>query len=190
MARLTFQRYLYTPQGATLLEPRQIRREYSRLRNIAIKRLTRLGQSEFSDTQVYLENVGGFPKLSEIPNNVSLRHEFSRLARFIESPRSSVRGQQDIRRRAISTLRSQGYTQINNANFRLFTDFMGAVRAAGIGSTYDSDSELDFFENTMQESAEGAVPDLDSLLGEWQSHVANRPRRVRNRDRRGSDRYR
>ena len=115
-----FNRYSYTPEGAKLLTERNLREEYSRLRSIAVKRLHRLGTSEWNDTDLYLRSKSKFKKLKDIKNERELRYLFSDLHYFLASPRSSVTGLNKIRKQSLDTLHSHGYKFVTKKNFIKF----------------------------------------------------------------------
>lgn len=95
--------------------PDELRREYTRYRDIAQKRLERMSRSEFASTQTYLRNANGFAKLKDIAPQ-DLAKAFSALSKFVNAKGSSIKGQEQIRERTISTLRSQGL-DVNKGNY-------------------------------------------------------------------------
>lgn len=157
-----FNRYSYTPEGAKQLTERNLREEYSRLRSIAVKRLQRLGNSEWNDTDLYLRSKNKFKKLKDIKNERELRYLFSDLHYFLESPRSSVTGLDKIRRQSLDTLHAHGYEFVTKKNFREFSRFMEWAREHAQAYMYDSDrvanayNELAVKRNLSQQEIESA----------------------------------
>lgn len=88
--------------------PSEIRKEYSRTRAIAVKRLTRLAKGGFGETSVYKYNVFNTKKLSELTEK-QIPLALSQLARFIDNPLSTVTGQKAQRKQKIEKLQSYGY---------------------------------------------------------------------------------
>ena len=48
-----------------------MRKEYTRMRDIAQKRIERMGQSEFAKTKTFKDHAEGFQKLKDIPKEKS-----------------------------------------------------------------------------------------------------------------------
>lgn len=157
-----FNRFSYTPVGAKQLTDRNLREEYSRLRSIAVKRLQRLGNSEWNDTDLYLRSKNKFKKLKDIKNERELRYLFSDLHYFLESPRSSVTGLDKIRKQSLDTLHQHGYDFVTKKNFRDFGRFMEWAREHAQAYMYDSDqvakayNELAVKRNLSQQEIESA----------------------------------
>ena len=133
-----FNRFSYTPEGAKQLTDKNLREEYSRLRSIAVKRLQRLGNSEWNDTELYLRSKNKFKKLKDIKSNRELRFLLSDLHNFLKSPRSSVTGLDKIRKQSIDTLHQHGYDFVTKKNFRDFGRFMEWAREHAQAYMYDS----------------------------------------------------
>ena len=145
-ATLRFEKDVYTPDGAKTISDRELRKEYSRLRSIARKRLERFEGTEWTDTQVYKLNVGVYKPLKEITSNRELRHLFSDVARFVMAETSSVSGLERQRREAVQTLNDRGYDFVTKDNYRQFADFMEYARVSNLNRMYDSKRIADFYE--------------------------------------------
>lgn len=144
-AQLTYDKDIYTPQGAKNLTDQELRAEYSRLRSIATKRLERFQGTEWTDTQVYQLNAGIYKPLSEITSDRELRHLFSNVAKFITSETGGVSGLEKQRKKAVKTLNDRGYGFVNKENFRQFADFMEYSRATNLARMYDSKRIAEFY---------------------------------------------
>ena len=157
-----FNLFSYTPEGAKQLTGRNLREEYSRLRSIAVKRLQRLGNSEWNDTDLYLRSKNKFKKLKDIKNERELRYLFSDLHYFLDSPRSSVTGLDKIRRQSLDTLHEHGYDFVTKKNFREFARFMEWAREHAQAYMYDSErvaiayNELAVKRNLSQQEIESS----------------------------------
>lgn len=103
---------------------KELRREYSRLRSVARKRLERFEGSEFEDSNVYRYNKGKYVPLSQVSNKGELVHLLSDVARFLTAEAGSVTGQRAIRDKAIATWHDKGYTWLNNSNYAAFARFL------------------------------------------------------------------
>lgn len=122
----------------------QVRSEYSRLSRIARQRLSRFRGSD-RELDIYKNNVGEFPLLSELQTNEELLRRLSRVARFLSSERSSISGVRKWERENIETLHEHGYDFVNRSNFREFADFMEAARNDLTERQYDSERVAELF---------------------------------------------
>lgn len=102
----------------------ELRKEYSRLRSIARKRLERMGKSEFADTKTYLKNRNRFKQVKDIKNKTELSKMLADVYDFVSSKRSRITGLKEIRRESVETLHSHGYNFVTKENWKVFTDFM------------------------------------------------------------------
>lgn len=153
-ARLTYQPEWYTP--AALMSGRvteaDARKEYTRLRDIAQKRLKRMGQSMFRDTQAYRLNVDAYPKLKDIRigkrgrPSADLAYKLSALARFVAAEQGSVAGMTRIMEKNLKTLHSHGFTFVTKQNYLNFARFMEEWRVQGLNKEYDSGDAVDLYE--------------------------------------------
>lgn len=128
MARYTkffFPISAYQPQALQEgYSEKELRREYSRLRSVARKRLERFEGSEFEDSNVYLYNKGKYVPLSQVSNKGELVHLLSDVARFLTAEAGSVTGERAIRDKAIATWHDKGYGWINKSNYAAFARFL------------------------------------------------------------------
>lgn len=127
--KFTFPISAYQPQALQeVYSEKELRREYSRLRSVARKRLERFAGSEFEDSNVYRYNKGKYVPLSQVSNKGELVHLLSDVARFLTAEAGSVSGQREIRNKAIATWNEKGYTWINKSNYAAFARFLEFAR--------------------------------------------------------------
>lgn len=148
-ATLLYEKEIYTPEGAKTLTDKELRKEYSRLRSIARKRLERFEGTEWTDTQVYKLNAGVYKPIGEIKSDRELRHLFSDVARFVNAETSSVSGLEKQRQTAVNTLNERGYDFVNKQNYRQFAEFMEYARISNMNRMYDSKRVADQYENAI-----------------------------------------
>lgn len=120
---------------------REFRKIYTEQRDMAQKRLKRLRNSEFSNTE-FVQNYDDFPKLSDIHTSRDLIFQMSELNRFLGSPRSSITGQNEIRKRTVETLQQRGY-DVDNSNYNDFQFLIQRARDMGLFGHLDSDQIID-----------------------------------------------
>ena len=92
---------LYTPYALESWPEKELRKEYTRLRDIAQKRIKRLGKDPISATSdIYKEFAGGFPKLKSIgADRQALEQAMADVSRFVRSESSTVGGAREAFRR-------------------------------------------------------------------------------------------
>ena len=154
----------YTEQGAkTILESgtkddiSTLRSEYTRMRDVAQKRIKRLAKT-FPESQTYQQHQEGFAKLRDIdPRN--LAKAFSELSKFVRASTSSVTGQRRAQEKTIATLNKavgagtdeSGYTQagVTKENYWRVIKILNKVRKLKIARVYGSDKIVTLAETTL-----------------------------------------
>ena len=162
---LTWQYDEYYPYKLEQLDERALRKEYSRLREIANTRLKRLQASEYKETDIAKEYAGGFAILSEVED---LPRELTALARFVASERTSVTGLKRIDKQTVETLQEHGYTFVNAKNVRQFGSFMEEMRQAGLSKLYSSE----FIATWWSEKGASMRDNVDKLKQEFEKYVS------------------
>ena len=123
-----------------------IRAEYTRLRDIAHKRLTRLGKSEFKTSAAYQAHKMDFPKLRDLdPRDIPAA--FADLVKFLTAKTSTVSGQRSRREKTIQAWREQGL-DLNKQNYDKVMALMKEMRSRKI--IYGSDKVVTLVETTLQ----------------------------------------
>lgn len=115
-----YTRYALTSAG--IWSERDIRAEYSRLRDIAQKRLQRLARAE-PESYAYRENAGAYPTARSL-STAQITDLLPDLARFITARAGSVSGIRAIRKQTLETLHERGYDFVNARNLREFGEYM------------------------------------------------------------------
>lgn len=186
-AKLLYREEVYTPDGAKSLTDKQLRKEYTRLRSIARKRLERFEGTEWTDTQIYKQNVGQYKPLKEIQSNRDLRYLFSELANYITTDTSSVSGLEKQREKGVQTLNERGYEFVTKQNYRKFGEFMEYARAANLNKLYDSKRVADFYDAAEKRKISGEK--LQRAFRLWRAMQKNE-KKIQNVDPRNSSYYR
>lgn len=135
----------YTPVNLLYhADKKQVRKEYSRLRAIANKRLARMGKTKYRNTKTYQNNAGYYPPLKEL-NETALAYRLAKLRDFITSKTSTVSGLREIEKKSLSTLQAHGYNFVTPENFIQFGDFMEEYRSQKLDALYDSGDAADTY---------------------------------------------
>ena len=151
IARPTYDIGWYTPSeikakleaGGSL--EKEVRKEYTRLRDISQKRLKRLAAAGYTETDVYKKNVTHYPKLKDIKTKSELAQRLSDLSRFVGSSQSTVKGIKEREKKVLKTLRKNGYKYVNESNLSVFGEFMEYYRDAMYDLEYDSGDAADLY---------------------------------------------
>lgn len=180
----------YTTTGAETLQRKDIsamRKEYTRMRDVAQKRVQRLQkdydwttsgkQSYKLETDEGTVTKMGFPKLSEIRPE-DLPKAFRELASFVKWSGSTRTGQQRMQEKTTATLNKAIGTDdekkkmedipederpVNKANYQRIIQVMNETRRLKISSIYGSDTIKDFVDKTLSLSKDDFDTVLDNL---------------------------
>ena len=144
-------------------ERADIRKEYTRLRDIAQKRIKRGGL----DVKI--------PKLRELANNSELAKNFAFLNRFIASETSTAGGRKRIQEREVATLERHKFYGINTSNVGDFNRFMSWYREkytaelpTGRLMVIDSDTVVAVFREVNDKiSQETKNAQISRIFNEW-----------------------
>lgn len=161
---LTWEYDEYYPYRLEQIDEGALRKEYTRLRKIANKRLARLQASQYKETDLAKEYAGGFALLADVED---LPRELTMLARFVASERSSVTGLKRIDKQTVETLHQHGYTFVNAKNVGQFGAFMEEMRQAGLSKLYSSE----FLANWWSEKGKSERDNVDNLKREFEKYV-------------------
>lgn len=127
------------------------RKEYTALRSLMNKRIKRAKQAG------YLENMGYFPKLKDIPHRQALAVALAQARQAYENPLTTASGRRAQEEKAIGTLHDRGFEGINRKNYKLFQAFMRKMRERyvidtpdGKKSMFSSDRAVEAFEEISE----------------------------------------
>lgn len=187
-AKLKYAPEVYTPIGAKSLTEPELKKEYSRLRSIARKRLERFENTEWVTSQQYIQNKGKYVPIKDIKSDTELRHLFTELARFITAETGSVSGLNKQRDKMIETFNDRGYDFVNKNNIRKFVDFMEFTRNASLGRIYDSKRVAELFDYAEQKNMKSE--DLRKTFNKWRKSEERNDKKIQNIDPRNSSMFR
>ena len=175
-------------------EIREIRAEYTRLRDIMQKRIKRGGL-----------NIE-IPKLRDLKGKADLAKEFAYLNRVIASETTTKRGQARIEERTVETLQRHKFTDISKSNIKEFNRFMEWYREKytaelpeGRVQVFDSDTAVVVFSKELNKkiTQDTKAAQISRLFNAWMekngssvgiSDIKDINREARNKKRR-SERY-
>lgn len=167
---LKYAREYYTPAGLASVPLSVQKKEYSRLRAIVSKRLNRIGETEFANTEFYRQNTGkyGFRPLKEL-NETQLRYELSALVRAAENPEGTLTGMKEKRKKDIVNFHDTGLTFVNEKNYLQFIEFLQEARARGYDKIYDSGDEI----ATLFDVSQKAKINTEEIFKNFENYIEN-----------------
>ena len=161
MAGLKYSAGWYTPTHLRSgdVSAAVIKAEYTRLRDIAQKRLKRMAKTEFRETETFKQNWGYFTKIRDMAGkgmkgdkiSPELSYKMAALARFVAAEGSTVSGMKKQREKSLQTLKQHGYDFVNKSNYANFAKFMQEYRQQKLDSQFDSGEVAELFE-TMEKN--------------------------------------
>ena len=155
----------YTVQGAETMarlgtkdDMSTMRAEYTRMRDVAQKRIKRLGK-QFPESKAYQTHEKGFAKLKDLDPR-DFPKAFAELAKFVKAKGSTVTGQKQIKEKTIKTWQDQGLN-LNSKNYDKTIKILEEMRKQKI--VYGSDKAVELAESML---------DLDDQqTNEWLQHL-------------------
>lgn len=144
-ASLKYSESSYTPYALHDWPIRDLKAEYTRLRDIAQKRLKRLRAdpegSQSRSLEIFPE---GIPRISDMHGNRSrLESAMADLALFIRSPESTVSGVRSANRARARRLGISGDQPASV--YRSLDEWMGIARAQGLLDIYGSEEAVNYY---------------------------------------------
>ena len=104
-----------------------LRLEYSRLRQIAQKRLSRLERAGYGNSEIYLDYEDMFQKTRGL-SNAQISEIMPDLYNFLNRQVSTVSGMKKYISKSIASLHDSGYDFVNKYNFREWTQFLDDIK--------------------------------------------------------------
>ena len=159
---------VYANRIGTGIPENEIRKEYTRLRDILQKRIKTIQKSEFAGQGIAGQFPDGLPKLSEIRPE-DLPYVLQQFATAIRSNSGSLKGLRKRRAETLKSLHESGYTNINQENIASFARFVEEARDRGLAKVYGSDNIATMFDEAI---ALGIDP--DDVMGDfswWKDNI-------------------
>ena len=155
----------YTEQGAETMarlgtkdDMSTMRSEYTRMRDVAQKRIKRLAK-QFPESKAYQSHKEGFAKLKDLDPR-DFPKAFAELAKFVKARGSTVTGQKQIKEKTIKTWQDQGLG-INEKNYEQTIRILEEMRKRKV--VYGSDKVV--------ELADAILELDDQQTSDWLQHI-------------------
>lgn len=147
--KYSFRQYtVYANRIGAGIPQNEIKKEYTRLRDILNKRIQRINKSDFAGQGISGQFPQGLPKLAEIAPE-DLPYLLQQAATALNSRGGSLKGLQMRQIETIESLRERGYTNINDSNIRALANFMEEARDRGLEKIYGSDTIATLYDSTV-----------------------------------------
>lgn len=160
---------------ADVWTPETIKREYQRLRAIAVKRLKRIEESEIGrQSKTYYYNKDKYKPASEL-KPYEQKILLADLAKMMQAKTGTLTGIKRYRKEAIRTFHEHGYEYVNEQNFNDLGEFFRYWKASnlrGYGSlvamdVYEKIKNSEAFERSTQKVNKSA--EIFRAFQSWQS---------------------
>lgn len=124
----------------------RVRKEYSRIRKEALRRLSVLERNDMID---YIDNV---PEVTQArgQSDLDVYLELRELTNFLKNPFSSIKYVKEFERDMVKTMRDKGYYSINRENIREFNQYMKKAKGDLDGFMYDSTHASQIFDEAKR----------------------------------------
>lgn len=151
----------------------ELEKEYKRLRETARKRLSRLKQAGFDNTDVYKRYYKSTLTLKQIERSndpkKDLPHELNKVVRFLNLKTSKVSEMRKVRKKTLDTLhKTAGREFINDDNLDDFKAFMEHWRNMKLDEIYDSDKVVVLVKDALERGYT-----LDDIKDSFETFVKN-----------------
>lgn len=147
--KYSFRQYtVYANRIGAGIPQNEIKKEYTRLRDILNKRIQRINKSDFAGQGITGQFPNGLPKLAEIAPE-DLPYLLQQAATALNSRGGSLKGLQMRQSETIKSLRERGYTNISDSNIRAFANFMEEARDRGLEKIYGSDTVATLYDTIV-----------------------------------------
>lgn len=163
--KLAFGTDEYNPFQLRQKDQKDVRQEYTRLRRIAIKRLRRIEAAGLSSPSLvnYIDKT--YKPVSQIKSDAGVRAALSAVHKWLQSESSSVKGQRQILKRALSNFDFYGIKWVSPSNIYMVRQFLDSAKAGAYGEHIGSPEALDYLV-TLKSEAE-TIDELEKGYEKW-----------------------
>lgn len=147
------------------LDPYEAMKDYTRMRDSAMRQVRRIQASDVKMTTERPE----FVKPSQIKSTSELLHAISDIQQYKRSGNYTIRERREKRDKAISTMRSHGMDFVDRDNYSTWARFMQWFYDNKVDRIFGSRDDVveDFFEDTWEELEDTPVSEWEELFEEY-----------------------
>lgn len=166
-ATLRYDAERYVPGRVDEWEDKELRKEYTRLRDIAQKRIKRVSADPIASktSDIYKEYRHGFPRLRDLPTKQARGRALADVARFVLSPLSTVGG---ARAAYVARVQRMGLNieDIDPNSYMELGEWMEVVR---LQFSDDYNSDLAYMYYKARDGFNVSVEDFNNWLNNYQA---------------------
>lgn len=133
---------LYKNYEISAMSLAQAKKEYQRMRKIALKRLSRLEKDNRAD---YIEDIPTLRRSSEMSAN-EIYNELMEVNRFLKNPFTLINKVKAYEKYMIERFQESGYDFVTTRNIKDINRLMGIIRNAVGDKAFESDEALEYIE--------------------------------------------
>lgn len=144
-AKLKYPSLYYTPYSLHEWPEKELRQEYTRLRDIAVKRLKRMGQDpDIAQSQEYRYYSSRVPRLRDMIDRLEIEEALADVALFVRNPEISTLGgvRERLRQQAEGFRQTVGDDLPNVATLQEWTYY---AKSEGLLEIYPSDEVIEYY---------------------------------------------
>lgn len=144
-AKLKYSSLYYTPYSLHEWPEKELRQEYTRLRDIAVKRLKRMGQDpNIAQSQEYRYYSSRVPRLRDMIDRLEIEEALADVALFVRNPEISTLGgvRERLRKQAEGFRETVDYDLPDTATLQEWTYY---AKSEGLLEIYPSDEVIQYY---------------------------------------------
>lgn len=144
-AKLKYSSLYYTPYSLHEWPEKELRQEYTRLRDIAVKRLKRMGQEpDIAQTQEYRYYSSRVPRLRDMIDRLEIEEALADVALFVRNPEISTLGgvRERLRKQAEGFRETVDDDIPDTATLQEWTHY---AKSEGLLEIYPSDEVIQYY---------------------------------------------
>lgn len=199
--------YNYEAYKGGNITSKELRKEYSRLRAVADKRLKRMQGTKWENSQTYLRNAGKYGTIADIENealsnakslkpeaakkyvDVFVAKKMAEMYKFLTAKTGSIRGMQRAENELIETLHDRGLTFVNKSNIAQFGEYMEHLRTMHQNRMYDSERAADLFGTAIKKGINPMEIAEDWQYWQTREEELSKLPKIKNKDKRTAEDY-
>ena len=157
---------LFKPHELQKLDEKQIRREYTRMRKEALRRLAILERENLVN---YIDNV---PEITQArgQSTPKVYKELRNLNTFLKNPFTRISFVKNFEKQIVETL-SESYSNINSSNVRGFNKFMAELKGFMDERVFSSDRVAEVFDQTQRLNMDVSAEEMKKNIDYLQKHI-------------------
>lgn len=155
----------YNPFQLRKQDQKDVRAEYTRLRNAAMKRLKRIEAAGLSSPTLVAYMTTTYKPVSKIYSDAGVRAALSALYKWLGQEGSTVAGQRAIRERSMKAFEFYGIKWVTYGNMAKVRLFLDSAKAGAYGANVGSPDAIDYL--VALKSEPDSIEELEKGFSKW-----------------------